>query len=291
MHDPRARRKWRIIFWASLIGALLCLAVTVWYYCSRYWAAMRYEKARQETALVQTETAKETEASGSNPTLEEIESAEFTGEIDAPAPKIPKEVLTDAEEHPVDFEKLSGINSEIYAWIRIPGTNIDYPVAQHEGEDQSYYLKHDLYRTPQFAGCIFSQEPSAKDLSDPVTILYGHNMRNGSMFQNLHRFLEEGALETDRYVYLYTPDSTCVYRIYAAYTADDRNIMTTHDFTDPEEVESYIESTKHPRSMEAQTAGADEVTPQDHILTLSTCIAGRPSERLLVQAVRVNTAN
>lgn len=288
MHESRRRRGvWRIIFWAAFIGALLCLAVTVGYYCSRYWTARKYAQVRDEVALDQTERITETEEPGANPTLEEIENAEFTGMVIGPEPKIPLEVLTDAENHPVDFEKLEEINPELYAWIRIPGTKIDYPVAQHEGEDQTYYLKHDLYRTPQFAGCIFSQEPSAKDLSDPVTVLYGHNMRNESMFQNLYHFLKEEEMEEDRYVYVYTKDQTLVYRIYCATYGDNRNITQAYDFAEPEELENYIEDTKHPRFMEARTSRVDEVSTEDRILTLSTCVYGQPSERLLVHAVQL----
>ena len=287
MDKKRGRTISRVVFWIALIGALVCLAVTVGYYWSRYWSARNYEKLREDVAQIQSElvTEVQSEAMNSTPTLEEIEAAEFTGIIDAPEPKIPQEVLTDAEDHPVDFAKLKEINPEIYAWIRIPDTNIDYPVAEHAGEDQTYYLKHDLYGTPQFAGCIFSQEPSAKDLSDPVTVLYGHNMKNGSMFQNLYHFVEEDALEQDPYVYMYTDGHTCVYRIYAAYYYDDRNITQVYDFTDREDLEKYIEETKKPRSMAEQTAKTDEVDISDRILTLSTCVAGQPSERLLVQAV------
>ena len=287
MDKKRGRTISRVVFWIALVGALVCLAVTVGYYWSRYWSARNYEKLREDVAQIQSElvTEVQSEAMNSTPTLEEIEAAEFTGIIDAPEPKIPQEVLTDAEDHPVDFAKLKEINPEIYAWIRIPDTNIDYPVAQHAGEDQTYYLKHDLYGTPQFAGCIFSQEPSSKDLSDPVTVLYGHNMKNGSMFQNLYHFVEEDALEQDPYVYMYTDGHTCVYRIYAAYYYDDRNITQVYDFTDQEDLEKYIEETKKPRSMAEQTAKTDEVDISDRILTLSTCVAGQPSERLLVQAV------
>jgi len=277
----------RVVFWGALIGALLCLAVTVGYYWSRYWSARNYEKLREDVAQIQSELVTEVQSKATNsaPTLEEIEAAEFTGIIDAPEPKIPEEVLTDAEDHPVDFAKLKEINPEIYAWIRIPGTNIDYPVAQHSGEDQTYYLKHDLYGTPQFAGCIFSQAPSAKDLSDAVTVLYGHNMKNGSMFQNLYHFLEEGALDDAPYVYMYTDGHTFVYRVYAAYYYDDRNITQVYDFTEREDLEKYIEDTKKPRSMSEQTSKTDEVDTEDHILTLSTCVAGQPGERVLVQAV------
>ena len=137
------------------------------------------------------------------------------------------------------------------------------------------------------SGAVFSQEPSAKDMTDPVTVLYGHNMRNESMFQNLYHFLKEEEMEEDRYVYIYTKDRTFVYRIYCATYGDNRNITQAYDFAEPEELENYIEDTKHPRFMEARTSRVDEVSTEDRILTLSTCVYGQPSERLLVHAVQM----
>ncbi len=280
------RTFWKVIFWISIIGAVICLAVSVWYYWSRYQSAQKYEELRQEVVENGSSGTAETEEPGSNPTLEEVENAEFTGQRDGPAPRIPTEVLTDAEEAPVDFEKLQAINPELYAWIRIPGTQIDYPVAQHAGEEQQFYLHHDLYGTPQFVGCIFSQEPNAKDFSDPVTVLYGHNMRNGSMFQNLHLYTQANAFEKEHnYVYVYMPKKMLIYEIYSAYYYDNRNILESNDFSDREVLEKYIEESLKPHSLGAMVKEGVKVTADDKILTLSTCIAGQPGNRLLVQAV------
>ena len=301
MHNRRGSRPglvWKVIFWGSLIGALLCLAVTVGYYWSRYWTAREYEKLRGEVAMTEeaagtpegedpTLTDAEREALLADPTLEEVQQAAFTGQMEGPAPKIPEEVLTDAQESPIDFEKLSAINPDLYAWIRIPDTQIDYPIAQRMGEDnQEYYLHHDLYGTPQFAGCIFSQEPNAKDFSDPVTVLYGHNMKNGSMFQNLYKFTQEEFFDREHnYVYVYTPDGTLIYEVYACYYSDDRNILENLDFSEPEDLEKYVEGSRQPRDMGALTKEDVPVTVKDNILTLSTCVYGYPGSRLLVQAV------
>ena len=277
------------------------MAVTVWYYWNRYQSALKYDALRQEVLEQSADGANAAGAGAdgyddgtgdgssedlSNPTLEQVENAEFTGEREGPAPKIPTEVLNDAQDNPVDFEKLKAINPELYAWIRIPGTQIDYPVAQHAGEAQQYYLHHDLYGNPQFVGCIFSQEPNALDFSDPVTVLYGHNMRNGSMFQNLHMFTQAGTFDKEHnYVYIYLPGKTLIYEIYSAYHYDNRNILESFDFSDREILTKYIEESLKPHSMAAMVKEGVTVTPDDKILTLSTCIAGAPSSRLLVQAV------
>ena len=270
--------------------AVGCLGFAAWYHYSNYRAAQLHEQLMSEMAANQaTETEMEESGEGdtaSKPvTLEEVMAAEFTGEMEGEAPVIPDDVLTEVKEHPVDFDVLHSYNPELYAWIRVPGTNIDYPIAQHEGEEQDFYLHHDLYGNPQFAGCIYSEAPSAKDFTDPVTVLYGHNMKNGSMFQNLHLFREADYFEEHPYVYIYTPDDTLIYRIYSVYAFDDRPIMDSFDFTKKEDLERYIEGTTNPRSMDANVRRDIPVTVDDHVLTLSTCIYGDTSSRLLLQAV------
>ena len=84
----------------------------------------------------------------------------------------------------VDFEALKKINPEIIAWIRIPDTKIDYPVVQ--GTDNEYYLKHTFKKTEHVAGSIFLDKDNSPDFSNRKTILYGHNMKDGSIFQGLY---------------------------------------------------------------------------------------------------------
>ena len=103
----------------------------------------------------------------------------------------------------VDFEALKKINREIIAWIRIPDTGIDYPVVQ--GADNEYYLKHTFKKTEHVAGSIFLDKDNSPDFSNRKTILYGHNMKDGSMFQGLHKYESESYLQEHNKVYLYLP--------------------------------------------------------------------------------------
>ncbi len=105
----------------------------------------------------------------------------------------------------VDFEALKKINPEIIAWIRIPDTKIDYPVVQ--GTDNEYYLKHTFKKTEHVAGSIFLDKDNSPDFSNRKTILYGHNMKDGSMFQGLHKYESESYLQEHNKVYLYLPDA------------------------------------------------------------------------------------
>ena len=267
--------------WIALIGCAACLGFLGWYFWSNYQSRKAYEELQTQMA---TETEAQTEPAY---TLEEIQNAEFTGiiEVDTPAPVIPEGILKEAEANPVDFDVLEEMNPELYAWIQVPGTEIDYPVAQHGGDDQTFYLHHDMYQQPQFAGCIYTENINSKDFRDPVTVLYGHNMKNGTMFQNLFLFQDADFFEKNKYVYIYTRDKILVYEIFAAYPYDDRHILTSFDFSDEQVLENYLEESQHPRSMEAMVREEAEVTTESPVITLSTCIAGQTDQRFLVQAV------
>lgn len=253
-------------------------------FCFAGWTVVQRRNAEQAYAAIREEVTLPTVSPG--PTLEEILNAPFEGIIDAEETKIPPEVFTGVPEAPIDFEWLQNINPEMYAWIYIPDTQIDYPIGQHQGNDQEYYLSHDFYRVPQFAGCIFSQAPNALDFSDPVTVLYGHNMRNGSMFQNLYFFLQDpDFFASHPYIYIYSPNKTYVFQVISAYYSDNGNKLLDNDFSDEEVFAEYREDCVDPRSIERRVRDDIELNADSRILTLSTCRAGVPTQRYLVQAV------
>ena len=286
MKQKQKKTIWKIIMWLAILGCVVCAGILGWKLYSDYQVQKAYEELQAQIAAEEAAKAA-AEAEASKYTLEEIQSTEFTGEIqvDVPAPEIPDGILQEAEENPIDFDKLLEINPELYAWIRIPNTNIDYPIAQRSGDDQGFYLHHDMNQKPRYSGCIYTEYFNKKDFEDPNTVIYGHNMKNGSMFQNLHKFRDAEFFEENEYVYIYTKDAVRVYQIFSVYPYDDRHIVNSFDWTDEEVLEKYLEECQHPRSMEAlvrENAVVDVTTP---IITLSTCIGGRPDERLLVQAV------
>lgn len=85
----------------------------------------------------------------------------------------------------VDFAALWEQNEDVYAWITVPGTLVDYPVLQHPSDDE-YYLHHTIDHVEGLPGSIYSETVNAKDFTDMNTILYGHNMKNDTMFGSLH---------------------------------------------------------------------------------------------------------
>lgn len=116
-----------------------------------------------------------------------------------------------AEDFTVDFEALKKINSDIVAWIRIPGV-LDYPVVQ--GTDNSYYLHHTFRKEYNIAGSIFLDARNTADFSDGKNIIYDHNMRDGSMFHVLRKFQDLDFYQANREIWLYPSDgSVQVYEI------------------------------------------------------------------------------
>jgi sortase B len=187
-------------------------------------------------------------------------------------------------DNPIDFAGQQEINPDIYAWIQIPGTTVDYPVLQSDDEPEDFYLNHDVNGKYKFAGCIYSQMLNSKDFSDPNTILYGHNMNNGSMFASLHKFRNTEFFNENKYIYIYTPGHILTYTIYAAYRYDNRHILYAFDLNNKEIFAEYIEMTKSPKSTIVNVRNDVEVTAEDKIITLSTCITN-DNYRYLVQGV------
>jgi sortase B len=195
-------------------------------------------------------------------------------------------ILT-TENHNINWTKLQEDNSDIYAWIYVPNTNVDYAVVQPDnGEDDDFYLSRNLKKKYEFAGSIYSEMQTAKDFSDPVTVLYGHNMLNGTMFATLHNFEDKKFFKKNKYMYIYMPYHKLTYKIYAAYVYDDRHILNSFDFSDEKVLKTYLESTLNPDSTTKNTRKAS-LDVHSKILTLSTCTNGAGNTRYLVQGVLI----
>lgn len=189
-----------------------------------------------------------------------------------------------AEEIPIDFAALQEVNPDIYAWIRIEGTNIDYPVVQSSTDD-SYYLNHTIEGKEGYPGSIYTESVNSKDFSDFNTILYGHNMRDGSMFQNLHNYEDSAYMAEHPEVIIYTPDHVYRYQIFAAVTYSDVHLYHEFDYTTESGRQAFLDSILSSRGMSDTIRDDVPVSADDKFLTLSTCIGGQSDKRLIVEAV------
>ena len=195
------------------------------------------------------------------------------------------EVTVDADDpmfRKIDFAAAQAVNPDVYAWIWIPGTNVDYPILQSDSEDVSYYLEHTIERLQGLPGSIYTEKFNAKDFSDPVNVVYGHNMKDGSMFADLHKYEDQNFFNENPYIYIYLPEQTYKYRIFAAVTFDDRYLMDSYNFSDPADFQKYLDELRS--SINGNVNNDVNVTKETGILTLSTCIGDAPNNRWMVNA-------
>ena len=196
------------------------------------------------------------------------------------------EVDTDTTENPVNLAELSAMNPDIYAWIYIPDTNVNYPVAQSD-EDDNFYLEHDVYKNYSFPGTIYSQACNSLSFNDRVTVLYGHNMLNGSMFATLHNFSDETFFNEHPYFYIYTADRKLTYEVVSAFEYDSRHIMNSFDFKDDAVFQDWLDEAKSPRSVNSNVRDSVNLSLDSKLVVLSTCL-NYGDGRYLVQGVLVN---
>lgn len=192
-------------------------------------------------------------------------------DLEAPTEQAPTEPVEDARPaNPVDFPTLKAEHPDVYAWITIPDTQVNYPVVQ-SATDDNFYLRRDLDGNYSVYGSIYSQSMNATDFSDPVTVLYGHNSSDGLMFADLHKFEDPEYFAAHEDMYIYTPGHILTYRIISAYRYDDRHILNSFDFSDPEVRQQYFESVLNPVSMVVNVREGATLSADDRIVQLSTC--------------------
>ena len=190
---------------------------------------------------------------------------------------------------PIDFEEYWEKNEDIYAWLEIPGSDISYPVFQHPSDDE-YYLRRDINGNYATGGVLFTEvSQNSKDFSDPLTIIYGHNMTNKTMFGTLKDiYSSQEGLDEHSTIKIYLPEEELDYTVFACVPYDDRHILKNYDFSDPDIFTSFFYEIYSIRDMQAQfpsEANAVSLTTSDKVLVLSTCITSTNSDsRYLVFA-------
>lgn len=180
--------------------------------------------------------------------------------------------------NPIDWGKLLKTNADVYAWIRVPGTDIDYPILQASMKrEDDYYLHHDIKGDYSFAGCIYTRRENKKDFSDLLTVIYGHNMINGSMLGTLRRFEDADFFKKHKEFYIYMPQKILKYRIVAYMIQDDTDILERYESNNELGLEAYVKEFKQARNIRKK----EKIKLDDSIVTLSTCDSNSGNRRLL----------
>ena len=178
------------------------------------------------------------------------------------------------QKYSIDWKSLQAVNPDVVAWIKIPSTVVDYPIVQ--AKDNQYYLKKGFDGKKNSCGTIFMNTDNRMDFSDDNTVLYGHNMKNGSMFAVINKYREEAFYKEHKEVWLFTPYWERKYQIISAHKAADGSETYATEFR-----ERYAEHVEKEASMSIYDTG-NGYNVDLPMVTLSTCTGHGALDRMVL---------
>ena len=250
----------------ALTVILLCvLAFSVWKMVD-IWLDYRageqfYVKMNDYVSIPETEPTKP-------PKADQAEEQEETIPEEAPKPVWPQ----------VDFAALQAINSDVVGWIYIPDTNVNYPILQGKNNDQ--YIYHLMTGEYNSAGSIFLEAGIARDFSAKNSVIYGHNMKNGTMFAGITGYKSQEFYDAHPTAMLLTPEGNYYVHIFSGYVTDIWGDAWDSGFSE-DSFRQWL------NKRERQSYFTSDVIPtqQDRILTFSTCTYETDDARFVVHGV------
>lgn len=287
-----------------LVGAL----------CSRTDREVQQEEVeslRDQLKVFQTDTTEslpeadaaeqETEESWIQETVaEDSPAVDETEEVPAETEPIPVETdpvettettlpETEKQKVPVsslDFQSMWKINPDICAWIEIEGTKVDYPVLQSPTDDEKY-LTTAMDGSYYIGGSIFTQATyNNRDFNDPVTLIYGHTMRSGTLFGQLQStYTSASGFSECSEIKLYLPEEVRTYTVFAAVPYSNIHIPATYDFSKEYWFDNFFDSIFRIRELGVQFNRDIEPEYGDRVIILSTCMNEDSTKRYLVMAI------
>lgn len=268
-HGRRRSTPIQSLLQGLFLGFCICLlAFSIWKLAtifSGYSSGDKEYKDLQQYVRSEPETPEQASSSSDNTSDDAAEEA--------------TEAASSKEER-IDFASLKEINEEAVGWIEIPGTEISYPVVHTT--DNLYYLTHTFRRQENKSGAIFVETSNAGDFSDLHTIVYGHNMKNGSMFAGLKNYGKKNYYEAHPYIYLDQEDGTHCYQIFSCHEADITDISYTIGYAADDTYASFLDSLTASSLYDTGVS----VGTEDSIITLSTC-TNKGEKRFVVHAKKV----
>ena len=186
------------------------------------------------------------------------------------------------EEYTVDFNKLKEQNNETVAWIKVNNTSVEYPVVR--ATNNSFYLNHSFDKSKNSAGWIFADYKNKFDNTDKNIVIYGHNMKDNSMFGSLKNILNSDWYDNEENtnITLYTENEKCIYKVFSIYKIESEDYYIKTEFSDDNNFEQFVNTIKKRSIKEFNT----DVSKDDNILTLSTC-ANNNKYRVVLHAKKI----
>ena len=253
------------------ICIVIALIIAIAYYAGK--------SSRAEAVVTETEAA-----AAANDLIDDVAENETVLEVIRPDAWYGSYESSGNIETEIDLAGYEGRCPEVYAFIEIPGTDIREPIAYCEDAVDPFYFTHDIDGNPSDKGMIITDSLNSKDFSDPVTVIYGQDPDDGTMFSELHLFRDSDFFDAHDKVKIYLKDAELIYRIYACYIGSSDHILANNDFSDPLAFGMYFDSIKDIRDLSMNIR--DDARPyfNDHVITLVTH-CDDDSKRLFVHAV------
>lgn len=284
----RARQIRKIVYWTCVVGLVLVILV-----CLGLIGHKLITDAMDQKEYDQLESLKASAATDVTRPPIPTDPTDPTTETDPGTTETEETVTQPTEGDPnapkmlFQYQVVYDLNNDTVGWIEIPGTKIDYPVVQTPDEP-NFYLRRNFYKEYATCGTIYAREKcDVFTPSDNVT-LYGHNMSNGTMFADLHKYEEKSFWLDNRYIFFDTLYEMHTYEIFAVFisTADLSTGFSYHIFDDAESEAEYDMFVKNCKDLSLYDTG---ITPKlgEKLITLSTCDKSQDEGRFVVVARRV----
>lgn len=194
------------------------------------------------------------------------------------------EIKKKNEERTIDFTRLKKMNSDVIGWIYIPGTNIDYPIVQ--GKDNEEYLHKTFEGKKNSSGTIFMDQKCKKDFTADNNVIYGHHMKNGTMFADLLKFRQESFVKKNRYIFLYTPNQRKKLQVVSAYAGEAKGEIPI-SFANRKDQQAYLKKVRSKSQVSIAMKKNQEETVK-RIYTFVTCSYEKEDYRTFVYAVETS---
>ena len=189
-----------------------------------------------------------------------------------------------AEDSHVDFKALKELNSDIFAWVYLPETGIDYPVLQSSEGDDSFYNDHNEFKKEDPKGAIHIEAANMSNMCDFNEVLIGSAPSDGTMFAGLNKFLDRSYFDEHKYIYVYTDGNALIYYVFAAYSRENTRLLEQYDFSYASGCQEFLDEIFSEKSMNknVRTGWERAVEVENFLITLTTQNSDDPSRQTVV---------
>lgn len=264
------------------LAVCFCAGVFCFYTYQLISSMIQYKNASTEYNSLEEQFVTVTQSATTAPSTDKItqtplETALEEKKEEAPSAKENDTVVPNTPPQ-VDFKSLQELNNDVVAWLAVPGTQINYPIVK--GNNNDYYLNHTFQKKRNMAGSIFMDYQADSNLGSTNTIVYGHNMKNKSMFATLLLYKNSAFHQKYPYFWIVTPEKTYQCTIFTSYTCNIKDGI--YEINMPENTfQNYLNKVVLKANYDTGILPA----ATDKIVTLSTCTNVNDSQRYVVQAI------